>query len=40
MSVKYETVPVPEPSTIGGIAVTSGLLGIWLKKKKVISLKE
>ncbi|MBG1267181.1 PEP-CTERM sorting domain-containing protein [Nostoc sp. WHI] len=29
--------PVPEPSTIGGIAVTAGLLGIWLKKKKVIS---
>ncbi|MEH2288132.1 DUF642 domain-containing protein [Nostoc sp.] len=29
--------PVPEPSTIGGIAVTAGLLGIWLKKKKAIS---
>jgi hypothetical protein len=29
--------PVPEPSTIGGIAFTAGLLGIWLKKKKVIS---
>ncbi|MEH2362632.1 PEP-CTERM sorting domain-containing protein [Nostoc sp.] len=28
--------PVPEPSTIGGIAV-AGLLGIWLKKKKAIS---
>ncbi|MCW5316253.1 PEP-CTERM sorting domain-containing protein [Nostoc sp. KVJ3] len=27
---------VPEPSAIGGIAVTAGLLGIWLKKKKVI----
>ncbi|PHM11867.1 PEP-CTERM sorting domain-containing protein [Nostoc sp. 'Peltigera malacea cyanobiont' DB3992] len=31
--------PVPEPSTIGGIAV-AGLLGIWLKKKKAISEKE
>ncbi|MEH1935973.1 MAG: PEP-CTERM sorting domain-containing protein [Nostoc sp.] len=29
--------PVPEPSTIGGVAVTAGLLGIWVKKKKVIS---
>ncbi|MEH2258346.1 DUF642 domain-containing protein [Nostoc sp.] len=29
--------PVPEPSTIGGIVVTAGLLGIWLKKKKAIS---
>ncbi|MEH1946778.1 MAG: DUF642 domain-containing protein [Nostoc sp.] len=29
--------PVPEPSTIGGIAVTAGLLGIWLRKKKAIS---
>ncbi|MEH2171954.1 DUF642 domain-containing protein [Nostoc sp.] len=29
--------PVPEPSTIGGIALTAGLLGIWLKKKKAIS---
>ncbi|MEH2295108.1 DUF642 domain-containing protein [Nostoc sp.] len=28
--------PVPESSTIGGIAV-AGLLGIWLKKKKAIS---
>jgi len=28
---------VPEPSTIGGIIVTAGLLGIWLKKKKAIS---
>ncbi|MEH1833260.1 MAG: PEP-CTERM sorting domain-containing protein [Nostoc sp.] len=28
--------PVPEPSTIGGVAV-AGLLGIWLKKKKAIS---
>ncbi|MHC5758584.1 DUF642 domain-containing protein [Nostoc sp.] len=27
---------VPEPSAIGGVAIT-GLLGIWLKKKKVIS---
>ncbi|WP_442936317.1 PEP-CTERM sorting domain-containing protein [Nostoc sp.] len=34
MSVK----PVPEPSTIGGIVVTTGLLGIWLKKKKAIYL--
>lgn len=32
--------PVPEPSTIGGIAVATGLLGIWLKKKKAISLKK
>ena len=31
--------PVPESSTIGGIAVTA-LLGIWLKKKKAISFKE
>ncbi|MBN3909690.1 MAG: DUF642 domain-containing protein [Nostoc sp. NMS1] len=29
--------PVPEPSTIEGIAFTAGLLGIWLKKKKAIS---
>ncbi|MEH2022552.1 PEP-CTERM sorting domain-containing protein [Nostoc sp.] len=29
--------PIPEPSTIGGIVVTAGLLGIWLKKKKAIS---
>ncbi|MEH2251170.1 PEP-CTERM sorting domain-containing protein [Nostoc sp.] len=29
-------IPVPEPSTIGGIAI-AGLLGIWLKKKKAIS---
>ncbi|WP_445628001.1 DUF642 domain-containing protein [Nostoc sp. DSM 114167] len=29
--------PVPEPSTVGGIVVTAGLLGIWLKKKKAIS---
>ncbi|MEH2463725.1 PEP-CTERM sorting domain-containing protein [Nostoc sp.] len=28
--------PVPEPSTIGGIAI-AGLLGIWLKKKKAIT---
>ncbi|MEH2449252.1 MAG: hypothetical protein V7K18_26765 [Nostoc sp.] len=28
---------VPEPSAIGGIAVTAGLLGIWLEKKKAIS---
>ncbi|MHC5733011.1 MAG: PEP-CTERM sorting domain-containing protein, partial [Nostoc sp.] len=28
---------VPEPSTIGGIIVTAGLLGTWLKKKKAIS---
>ncbi|MBX9255717.1 PEP-CTERM sorting domain-containing protein [Desmonostoc muscorum CCALA 125] len=29
--------PVPEPSTIGGIAV-AGLLGIWLKKKRSLPL--
>ncbi|WP_235115594.1 PEP-CTERM sorting domain-containing protein [Desmonostoc muscorum] len=29
--------PVPEPSTIGGIAVV-GLLGIWLKKKRSLPL--
>ncbi|MEH2199476.1 DUF642 domain-containing protein [Nostoc sp.] len=29
--------PVPEPSAIGGIAVTAGLLGICLKRKKAIS---
>ncbi|MEH2215881.1 MAG: DUF642 domain-containing protein [Nostoc sp.] len=29
--------PVPEPSAIGGIAVTAGLLGICLKRKKTIS---
>ncbi|WP_442949497.1 PEP-CTERM sorting domain-containing protein [Nostoc sp.] len=29
-------IPVPEPSTIGEIAI-AGLLGIWLKKKKAIS---
>ncbi|MCC5626289.1 DUF642 domain-containing protein [Nostoc sp. CHAB 5715] len=28
-------IPVPEPSSIGGIAI-AGLLGIWLKKKKAI----
>ncbi|MGF2038059.1 MAG: PEP-CTERM sorting domain-containing protein [Nostoc sp. CmiVER01] len=28
--------PVPEPSSIGGIAI-AGLVGIWLKKKKAIS---
>ncbi|MCC5664651.1 PEP-CTERM sorting domain-containing protein [Nostoc sp. CHAB 5784] len=26
---------MPEPSSIGGIAI-AGLLGIWLKKKKAI----
>ncbi|WP_138503352.1 PEP-CTERM sorting domain-containing protein [Nostoc sp. PA-18-2419] len=30
-------IPVPEPSTIGGIAIAAGLLGIWINKKKVIS---
>ncbi|MEH1970610.1 PEP-CTERM sorting domain-containing protein [Nostoc sp.] len=39
-NVSVEPLPVPEPSTIGGIAVTAGLLGIWMKKKKAISLKE
>ncbi|MFN6560255.1 MAG: PEP-CTERM sorting domain-containing protein [Nostoc sp. ChiSLP01] len=29
--------PVPEPSIIGGIAITAGLLGIWMNKKKAIS---
>ncbi|MEH2070526.1 MAG: PEP-CTERM sorting domain-containing protein [Nostoc sp.] len=29
--------PVPEPSTIGGIAITAGLLEIWMNKKKAIS---
>ncbi|MCW5316252.1 hypothetical protein GTQ43_21265 [Nostoc sp. KVJ3] len=29
--------PVPEPSAIGGIVVTAGLLGICLKRKKAIS---
>jgi hypothetical protein len=37
VSVKSVLVSVPEPSTIGGIAITAGLLGIWLKKKKAIS---
>jgi hypothetical protein len=35
--VSVQSVPVPEPSTIGGIAVTAGLLGIFLKKNKAIS---
>ncbi|MGF1935786.1 MAG: DUF642 domain-containing protein [Nostoc sp. ChiQUE02] len=39
-NVSVEPLPVPEPSTIGGIAVTAGLLGIWMKKMKAISLKE
>ncbi|MDF5710677.1 MAG: PEP-CTERM sorting domain-containing protein [Nostoc sp. S4] len=29
--------PVPEPSTIGGMAIIAGLLGIWMNKKKAIS---
>ncbi|MFN6482439.1 MULTISPECIES: DUF642 domain-containing protein [unclassified Nostoc] len=37
VSVKPVTVTVPEPSTIGGIVLTAGLLGGWLKKKKAIS---
>ncbi len=38
-NVSVEPLAVPEPSSIGGIAI-AGLLGIWLKKKKTISLKE
>lgn len=38
-NVSVEPLSVPEPSSIGGIAI-AGLLGIWLKKKKTISLKE
>ncbi|MEH2245769.1 PEP-CTERM sorting domain-containing protein [Nostoc sp.] len=35
-NVSVKPLTVPEPSTIGGVAV-AGLLGIWLKKKKAIS---
>ncbi|MEH2107607.1 PEP-CTERM sorting domain-containing protein [Nostoc sp.] len=37
VSVKPLTITVPEPSTIGGIVLTAGLLGGCLKKKKAIS---
>ncbi|WP_416211965.1 PEP-CTERM sorting domain-containing protein [Nostoc sp. DedSLP04] len=38
MGLALTSVPFDsEPSTIGGIVVTAGLLGIWLKKKKAIS---
>ncbi|MEH1825782.1 MAG: PEP-CTERM sorting domain-containing protein [Nostoc sp.] len=37
VSVKPVTITVPEPSTLGGIVLTAGLLGGCLKKKKAIS---